>query len=466
MAQGKVLVVDDDASILKALTRTLELQGFQTYQASQILHAERHLRDEQDFALAIVDLQLPDGSGLDLMSRIKSLQPKCEVMILTGHGSIDLAVECVRKGAFHFVKKPFNVDEMISLTQKAVAQKQLLEENQELKQELGRRFDFSQIVGQSPPLKKVLHLIERVSDSDSTLLITGESGTGKELVAKAIHHHSPRKNKPFVPINCGAIPADLLESELFGHVKGAFTGATQSRPGRFELAKGGTLFLDEIGDLSLNLQVKLLRVLQEKRFEPVGSNRTVECDVRIIAATNVNLAEAITAGKFREDLYYRLNVIPLPLPSLHERKEDIPLLLQFFIEKFNRTKGRALTGVHRAALDVLSNYRWPGNVRELENLVERVAILKGEGLIELDDLPDFIREQVAGPMVEDLKVEIPETGMDFNSAVDAYENALILMALEKTGWNRNQAAILLKLNRTTLVEKIKKKGLRPPESFL
>jgi DNA-binding NtrC family response regulator len=465
MTQGKVLIVDDDSSLLKALVRILELQGLQAYQASQILHADRYLREIPDFTLAIVDLQLPDGNGIDLLTKIKAQQPQCEVMILTGHASLDLAMESVRKGAFHFLKKPFNVDEMISLVNKAIDHNRLRAENNELKKELRGRFDFSNIIGTSEPLKKVLHLIERVSDSDSTLLITGESGTGKELIAKSIHYHSPRKAKPFVPINCGAIPADLLESELFGHVKGAFTGATQSRPGRFELAKGGTLFLDEIGDLSLNLQVKLLRVLQERRFEPVGSNRTIECDVRIIAATNVNLVEAIQAGRFREDLYYRLNVIPLPLPSLRERKEDIPLLLQYFIEKFNKTKNRNLAGIHRSALDLLCAYKWPGNVRELENLVERIAILKGEGLIEVEDLPEYIKEQ-AGPVLDDLKVNIPDSGMDFNSAVDAYENALILMALEKTGWNRNQAAILLKLNRTTLVEKIKKKGLRPPENFI
>jgi transcriptional regulator with PAS, ATPase and Fis domain len=305
----------------------------------------------------------------------------------------------------------------------------------------------------------VLELIERVSASDSTVLISGESGTGKELVARAIHYNSPRAERVLVPVNCGAIPNDLLESELFGHVKGAFTGAIANRMGRFEFASHGTIFLDEIGELSPALQVKLLRVIQERKFEPVGSTRTVEVDVRIIAATNVNLEEAVERGAFREDLFYRLNVIPLHIPSLRERPSDIPYLLHHFIETFNQTKSRNLTGVSQDALDLLMEYAWPGNVRELENLVERLAILKGTGLIDVTDLPEKYRQRSAGAKIQD--AEIPENGIDFNTAVDAYENALIVRALEKTGWNRNRAAQLLRLNRTTLVEKIKKKGLRP-----
>ncbi|MEZ4873853.1 MAG: sigma-54 dependent transcriptional regulator [Bdellovibrionales bacterium] len=302
-----------------------------------------------------------------------------------------------------------------------------------------------------------------MADSDSTILITGESGTGKELIAKAIHYNSSRSNGPFVPINCGAIPSELLESELFGHIKGAFTGAISNRIGRFEMADGGTLFLDEIGDMSPTLQVKLLRVLQEREFEPVGSTKTLKANVRVIAATNANLEKSVEEGQFREDLYYRLNVIPLQIPALRERRADIPLLFHYFMDNHNKKRERSIQGVTNEALEALYNYNWPGNIRELENLVERVAILKGEGMIDLLDLPQKYRGSSPAVATDPKDLEIPENGMDFNGAIENYENALILKALEKTGWNRNQAAILLRLNRTTLVEKIKKKGLRPPE---
>ncbi len=320
------------------------------------------------------------------------------------------------------------------------------------------------IVGNSIKLKAVLDIINKVADSDSTVLITGESGTGKELVAKAIHFHSSRCSHPFIPINCGAIPAELLESELFGHVKGAFTGAISQRIGRFELADGGTLFLDEIGDMSPHLQVKLLRVLQEKCFEPLGSTKTITTQVRVVAATNADLEKAVALGKFREDLYYRLNVIPLFVPPLRERQEDIPILFQHFTHQFNKGRTRKLTGISTDAMNFLLNYNWPGNIRELENLVERLSILKGEGVIEVEDLPPKYRS-MDPPIPSSLTTsfDFPVNGMDFNSAVDHFENSLILQALEKTGWNRNQAAILLRLNRTTLVEKIKKKGLVPPD---
>ncbi|MFN9066853.1 MAG: sigma-54 interaction domain-containing protein, partial [Bdellovibrionales bacterium] len=303
---------------------------------------------------------------------------------------------------------------------------------------------------------------DRVADSDSTVLITGESGTGKELIARAVHFNSPRSTGPFIPINCGAIPSELLESELFGHVKGAFTGAISNRVGRFEMADGGTLFLDEIGDLEPSLQVKILRALQERCFEPVGSTKTVSVNVRVITATNLDLEKAVAEGNFREDLFYRLNVIPIQIPALRERKTDIPLLLSHFMELYGRTKGRNLTGFTNSALDCLSQYAWPGNIRELENLVERLTILKGQGQVDVLDLPPKYRAQSSQAVAQLSHHDIPEDGLDFNSAVDAYENNLILRALEKTGWNRNQAAALLRLNRTTLVEKIKKKGLRPP----
>lgn len=465
MQAQRILIVDDESSLRTALFRVLDRQGFQVITASNLREAEILAGSDQPLDLAIVDLRLPDGDGIDLMTRLKTLHPSIQVMILTGHATIETAVRATQSGAFHFVTKPFNMEELLNIVSRALSHKTLTQENQQLRTALHRKYRFDNIIGQSDEIRRVLDMVERVSDSDSTVLVTGESGTGKELIAKAIHYNSPRANKPFIPINCGAIPAELLESELFGHIKGAFTGAIANRVGRFELASGGTIFLDEIGELSLSLQVKLLRVLQERRFEPVGSAKTQIADVRVIAATNVDLDRAVLKGQFREDLFYRLNVIPIRIPSLKQRRTDIPLLLHHFIHHFNAGKGRSLQGVIPEAMDALINYPWPGNIRELENLIERLAILKGSGMIDVSDLPEHYRAKSTGVVATSIdQLDLPETGMDFNSAVDAYENALILQALEKTGWNRNQAAVLLKLNRTTLVEKIKKKGLRPPEA--
>jgi len=460
----RILIVDDEAALRTALFRTLDRKGHQVITSSSAKEAETISQSDKSIDLAILDLRLPDGDGIELMSRLRAIHPNMQVIILTGHASIESAVEATRKGAFHFVTKPCNLDEIVTLVDRALSHSHLTRENQHLRHALYNKYKFENIIGQSEAITEVLGLIERVAQSDSTVLVMGESGTGKELVAKALHFNSLRSEKPFIPINCGAIPAELLESEMFGHVKGAFTGAIANRRGRFEMAEGGTLFLDEIGDMSPTLQVKLLRVLQERRFEPVGGAKTIETDVRVIAATNVDLEQAVEDGRFREDLYYRLNVIPIRIPALRERPSDIPLLLHHFMENFNRTRGRQLKGTAPEALQMLINYSWPGNIRELENLVARLSILKGSGLIEVSDLPEKYRR---APLESDpTRVDIPDQGVDFNTAVDNYENALIIRALEKTGWNRNQAASLLKLNRTTLVEKIKKKGLRPPEADL
>jgi len=438
----------------------LDRKGLNVITANKIEEAKVLCQGDTLIDLAIVDLNLPDGDGIEFMTHLKALNPACEVIILTGHATIESAIRATQKGAFHFVTKPFNLEELMSLIEKALTHKKLQQENQQLRSELNKKYKFDQIIGTSEQIQNVLRLIERVADSDSTVLVTGESGTGKELIARAIHYNSPRATQPFVAINCGAIPSELLESELFGHMKGAFTGAIANRIGRFEMADGGTIFLDEIGDLEPSLQVKLLRALQERSFEPVGSTKTIQVNVRVIAATNIILEEAVETGNFREDLYYRLNVIPITVPALRERKTDIPLLMTHFMEVFNRTKSRNLTGITPEALECLCNYQWPGNIRELENLVERMTILKGQGQVDVLDLP--IKYKAGKNVSSDIgTVEIPDSGMDFNSAVDAYENALILRALEKTGWNRNQAAALLRLNRTTLVEKIKKKGLAP-----
>lgn len=461
--QGKrILIVDDEASLRTALFRALDRKGYQVITAATVKEAETISQSDKALNLAIVDLRLPDGDGIELMGKLKALHAGIQVIILTGHASIETAVEATRRGAFHFVTKPCNLDEIMSLVERSLSHGDLTKENQQLRHALQNKYQFENIIGQSDAITQVLSMIERVAQSDSTVLIMGESGTGKELIAKALHYNSMRSQEPFIPINCGAIPAELLESELFGHVKGAFTGAIANRTGRFELAEDGTLFLDEIGDMSPSLQVKILRVLQERSFEPVGGTKTIAANVRVIAATNVDLEEAVAEGQFREDLFYRLNVIPIRVPALRERKTDVPLLLHHFMELFNRNRGRQLKGFTAEALEILSNYAWPGNIRELENLVERLSILKGQGVVDVIDLPEKYRR--GNVEADPSQVDIPANGVDFNSAVDAYENALIVRALEKTGWNRNQAALLLKLNRTTLVEKIKKKGLRPPES--
>jgi DNA-binding NtrC family response regulator len=460
----RILIVDDEASLRTALFRALDRKGYQVITSASAKEAETVGSTDKALDLAIVDLRLPDGDGIELMQKLRVLHPNIQVIILTGHASIESAVEATRKGAFHFVTKPCNLDEIMTLVDRALSHSQLTKENQHLRSALHNKYQFDSIIGQSEGIQEVLSMVERVAQSDSTVLIMGESGTGKELIAKALHFNSLRSQEAFIPINCGAIPAELLESELFGHVKGAFTGAVANRAGRFELAEDGTLFLDEIGDMSPSLQVKLLRVLQEKNFEPVGGTKTINANVRVIAATNVDLEDAVAEGRFREDLFYRLNVIPIRIPALRERNSDIPLLLSHFIQTFNRTRNRQLSGISTEAMEMLVNYSWPGNIRELENLVERLSILKGSGMIDVHDLPEKYRK--AHVSSDPTKVDIPDNGVDFNTAVDSYENALIMRALEKTGWNRNQAALLLKLNRTTLVEKIKKKGLRPPDQSM
>jgi DNA-binding NtrC family response regulator len=465
MLQGskssRILIVDDESSIRVALFRALEKRGHQILTASSLTEAETLAGAEQSLDLLLVDVRLPDGNGMELMERIQKNHPHCQAIVLTGFGTIQDAVEATKRGAFHYITKPFNIDELLTLVDKALEHKNLQTENKILRSALQEKYKFDNIIGQSPEITAVFDLIERVADSDSTILITGESGTGKELVAKAIHYNSRRAEKLLVPVNCGAIPENLLESELFGHVKGAFTGALTSRSGRFEVASSGTIFLDEIGDMSPSLQVKILRVLQERRFEPVGSTKTIDVDVRVIAATHKDLDAAVIQKTFREDLFYRLNVIPIKIPALRERKSDIPLLIHHFLKHFNESKRREVAGIAPDAMELLTSYQWPGNVRELENLIERMVIIKGHGLIEIRDLPERYLQRDASVSTD--KIVVPTKGLDFNTAVDGFENALIMQALERTGWNRNKAASLLNLNRTTLVEKIKKKGLTPPE---
>lgn len=459
MKNTRVLVLDDESTLRTALFRLLDRKGFQVVTAQKIEEARGFLVGDKLFDLAVIDMNLPDGNGIDFISDLKKSNPNIQVLVLTGFASIDSAIQATQKGAYHFLTKPFNVEELMSLIDKALAHKSLEQENQQLRCELSHKYKFNQIIGESEGIKNCLSLVERVANTDSTVLVMGDSGTGKELIARAIHYNSTRSKGPFIAINCGAIPSELLESELFGHTKGAFTGAIANRIGRFEMADEGTLFLDEIGDLEPSLQVKILRALQQKTFEPVGSAKSVQVNVRVIAATNIDLEKAVKEGRFREDLYYRLNVIPIHVPALRERKTDIPILLNHFMQQFNKGKLEGLKGFSADALSCLIHYGWPGNIRELENLVERLSILKGTGTVDVSDLPAKYRSTAAS-YAENGSVDIPDTGLDFNTAVDQFENALIIKALEKTGWNRNQAALLLRLNRTTLVEKMKKKGLR------
>lgn len=459
MQERRLLIVEDDSNLRTALFRLLTRKNYHVVTAQNKSEALQFFQSSSKFDLILVDLQLPDGNGLDLISEVKRLQHDCPSIVLTAFGTIDVAIQATRLGAYHFLTKPFNIDELSNLIEKAFQHNSVVEENKQLKNLLQSKYKFDNIIGRSDKILDVLKLVEKVAASDSTVLLKGESGTGKELIAKAIHYNSPRANKKLIPVNCGAIPSELLESELFGHIKGAFTGAISNRIGRFELAHEGTLFLDEVGEMSPSLQVKLLRAIQERQFEPVGSTKTISVDVRIIAATNIDLEKAVAEGRFREDLYYRLNVIPIHIPSLKERREDISLLIHHFIQFFNKTKNKCIDGVSPEAMDLLYHHAWNGNVRELENLIERLAIIKGNGIIHVSDLPETY--QGRKHVENSNELSIPDSGIDFNSAVDAYENALILKALERTNWNRNQAAQLLKLNRTTLVEKIKKKGLIP-----
>ncbi|HOE97536.1 MAG TPA: sigma-54 dependent transcriptional regulator [Candidatus Sumerlaeota bacterium] len=456
---GRVLVVDDEWSIRDVLSNILQSEGFEVETAQDGDEAIALLEDKL-YDLVITDLKMPRVHGMEVLRHLSKLNVHTLGIVATGYGSIESAVEALRLGAFDYITKPFHLDEIKIVVHKAREFQALQTENRTLRRELKRSGKFENIIGNSAKIKSMINLIHTVADSDSTILILGESGTGKELVARAVHYNSPRADQPLIPVNCGAIPEDLLESELFGHVKGAFTGATMNRVGRFQLADGGTIFLDEIGDMSPKLQVKLLRVLQEQAFEPVGATETVRVNVRIITATNRDLEADVADGRFREDLFYRLNVIPIHIPPLRERAEDIPILIDHFVERFNKLKGRRVKGFRRDAIEALMAYPWPGNVRELENLVERMVILNPDGEITEETLPERFTGHKPRPLpMPSEGLEIPDEGIDFNALVDQFETQLIERALEKAGGIKNKAAALLQIKRTTLVEKMKKKGM-------
>ncbi|MFQ5697308.1 MAG: sigma-54-dependent transcriptional regulator [Myxococcota bacterium] len=453
---ASVLVVDDDAVFRAALVRYLEHEG---YEVEGVGSAEAALEriDRRPPELLLTDLRMPGCDGIELIRRAQERDPETLCIVITGFGSPERSLEALQAGAFWFIDKSYeHIEAFGSLIANALERRRLRARNRQLQRQLQARYGLESIVGASDGLRTALDVVRKVADTDATVLILGESGTGKELIARAIHYGSGRSEGPFVAVNCGAIPEELLESELFGHVRGAFTGADRDRIGRFAAAHEGTLFLDEIGDMSPKLQTRLLRVLQEREFEPVGSSRSERVDVRVLAATNQDLKTLIRERRFREDLYFRLSVIPIEVPPLRERREDIPKLAEHFMGR-HRAEYPELLGLTEAALKRLVEYDWPGNVRELEGLIERMCVLHRSGCIEESDLPAALR----GNAAEFRGLRLPEEGVDFSALVDRFEADLILQALEATGWNKNQAAHLLHLKRTTLVEKIRVKGLTP-----
>ena len=456
-----LLIAEDEEVTLALLRDVFGRTDLQVHEARTGEEALQHI-DQHPVDVVLTDLVMPGTDGLSVLAHARKVRPGAEVILMTGHASVESAVRAMKLGAFHYITKPFDPDEVAQLVDRALELASVRRENVNLRSLARGRGGLEHFIGVSDATKEVLSLVRKVADTDSTVLITGESGTGKELVARALHYLSPRSERMLVPINCSAIPAELLESELFGHVKGAFTGAHATRAGKFETAHNGTIFLDEIAEMSPPLQAKLLRVLQEKSVTPVGGNRAIQVDARVIAATNRDLDEEVSEGRFRSDLYFRLNVIPIRIPPLRDRRDDIPILVEHFVRKYNREKGRALEGVRPESLEILRRYTWPGNVRELENLVERIVVLKGAGWLEPSDIPDKIRR--AERFLENALPVLGETGLDIRSATEDFENALIRQALHISGGNKNRAATLLGLKRTTFVEMLKRKNLDAGEA--
>jgi DNA-binding NtrC family response regulator len=452
-----ILVVDDEEDLRQIIVELLTLEGFEVDAAGTAEEASEKI-GRTAYDVLVTDLMLPGKSGVELMEETLSRSPETIVIMMTGYGTIETAVEAMKKGAYDYLSKPFKLIELPVMIRKGLKESRLRYENQYLRNQLRQKYSFNNIIGTGPAMNRIFELVETIAALSSTVLIQGETGTGKELIAKAIHFNSPRRDQKLVSINCGAIPENLLESELFGHTKGAFTGAVQTRIGRFEQANAGTIFLDEIGNMPLTLQVKLLRVLQEREFERVGGSSTIKVDVRIIAATSANLERMVADGTFREDLYYRLNVIPINLPPLRERREDIPLLVQSFVSQFCERHKLEMKSVSPQVMKALMAFEWPGNVRQLENHLERMVALTGSrtGIVPTD-LPDQIQNKAqlsATPFIE-----IPEEGINFQSVVTEMERDLIAQSLRRTNGNKKLAAKLLSLKRTTLIEKIKRIGL-------
>ena len=452
----KILLIEDEEPSREALFLLLKGSGFSVKGTGSGTDGLRLMAAER-FDIVITDLFLPDLSGIDILKKIKDSSPHTEVILITGHASAETAVKAMKEGAFDYITKPLNIDELRLIIDKAVEKHRLVNENVYLKKQLRDKYEFTNIIGNSPAMQHVFSRMKRIIKTESTVLILGESGTGKELVAKAVHFNGARRDKPFIAVNCSAIPETLLESELFGHAKGSFTGAIRDKIGKFEAANTGTIFLDEIGTLPMHLQTKLLRVLQEEEVERVGTNKQIKLDVRVISATNVDLEEEIKRGNFREDLYYRLNVIPITIPPLRERTEDILPLLRHFLAKNCQAMQRNVMSIDKDALEALELYNWPGNVRELENVMERVVALTEGEHITLHDLPPNI-----GRIYSERKethTRVTEDGLDLVKTISDIERKMISDALGLSNGVKARAAAMLKLNRTTLVEKMKRLGM-------
>ncbi len=439
----KILVVDDEVTIRDSLKMVLEEEGYATFTAAN--GAEAFKMAQQDyFDIVITDLKMPEMDGMTLMQKCRHTCPQTSIIIITAHGSLDSAIEALRLGAYDYFLKPFDFDDVLLKIKRLVKHNELVQENMALRREVEKKYNFSNIVGQSRQMQEVFKLIKKVAKTKGNVLITGKSGTGKELVARAIHYNSDRKHKPFVAVNCGAIVGNLMESEFFGHKKGSFTGAVRDKEGLFQMANAGTLFLDEVGDIPLNLQVKLLRAIEEREVMPVGGVNPVKVDVRIIAATNRDLDEDVNRGRFRDDLYYRLNVVEIQLPSLSQRREDIPLLVNHFIQKYNTELKRAIKGVDNETMRVLMNYEWKGGIRELENVIERALILSESDYLSKEDLPRNM-------LSDDYYFEEPDR---LKEAVAAFEKEHILNILKRVDMNKEEASKILDISLSSLYRKI------------
>ena len=441
MTEPRVLVVDDEKSMRELLAITLERQGYEVSVAEDGEVAIEAVRRD-GFDVIITDLRMPNADGLQVLRAAKEHTPETVVIVITAVGSTETAVEAMKLGAYDYITKPFKLDEIHLIIRRALERKRLRDENLYLRKQLETQHRFDNIVGKSARMAEIFDTIRKIADSPSTVMVSGESGTGKELVARAIHFNSQRRTKPFVSVNCGAIPEALMESELFGHVKGAFTGAVANKVGLFSAAEAGTLFLDEITEIPTLLQVKLLRAIQEREVRRVGDTRDLRVDVRLIAASNRELEQAVSEGVLREDLFYRLNVIPIHLPPLRERREDIALLVAHFLQKFGRQLNKDVRGVTPEALAILERYHWPGNIRELENVLERAIVLGGGEVLGADALPESVRRE--RPM-KALEVELPEDGMDLEATLDALERRYLQRALDRSGGVQTKAAELLRM---------------------
>ncbi len=455
--KGSVLVIDDEDVMRDVLKILLSEAGYHVRATSTATEGLEEVRSGT-FDVVLLDLMMPEIDGFQVLEEIRKIDPGLVTIIITAYASIEKAFQASKLGAFDFVAKPFKNDEVLLKVKNGIQNRKLLLENTQLKKSFRERFTFQNLVGKSNKMQKVYNLITQISSSRSTVLISGESGTGKELVAKAIHNCSPRADSPFVIVNCSNIPSELLESELFGHVKGAFTGASSTKRGLFEIADTGSIFLDELGVISTEIQSKLLRVIQEREFRRLGGIESIKVDVRIIAATNLDLQMAVQENKFREDLFYRLNVISIKLPSLRERKEDIPLLVEHFIKKYCVENNRSMCTIDSDSLRVLMDYDWPGNIRELENVIEGAVVMTGDSnTITQDILPRDLKTKISHTLPNTI---IPEDGLPLKDKLVELERQIILAALEKTDWNQKKAAGLLHLNPTTLNEKLKRLKIR------